>query len=139
MAWIDKGLEDFLHGEFPCRTIKGYYEYHTWQSSRYVYITTSLKNEEDLHYEYFQENVELHLEGKFQSEDYRDFARELRVKTANDKRLSWLSWQGHSQCRCRINGATDSPEDLLRSWWNQWKNLKENSKRTLPPEPLIDE
>lgn len=116
MTWIDKRLEDFLHGEFPDRTIKGYYEYHTWQSSRYVYITTSLKNEEDLHYEYFQGNVELHLEGKFQSEDYRDFARELRVKTANDKRLSWLSWQGHSQCRCRITGATDSPEDLLRTF-----------------------
>lgn len=116
MPWIDKGLEDFLQKNFPDRKCTGYYEYHTWQSSRYIYIPTSLKDETELHYEYFNDHVELHLEGKFQSEDYRDFAKELRIKTSREPRLRWLSWQGRSQCRCQLNGTPESRDDLLQAF-----------------------
>lgn len=116
MAWIDKGLEVFLQHHFKERTTKGYYEYRTWQSSRYIYVTTWLTDDEDLHYEYYQDHVELHLEGKYQSEEYRDFANELRRRTARNPRLSWHSWQGKSRCRCRIDGPTESPEDLLQTF-----------------------
>lgn len=116
MAWIDKGLEDFLRNSFKDRKTKGYYAYRTWQSSRYVYVTTWLADDEDLHYEYYQEHVELHLEGKFQSENYRDFANELRRRTSGNPRLSWHEWQGKSRCRCRIDGPTGTPEELLQTF-----------------------
>lgn len=116
MAWIDKGLEVFLKNNFPDRKTKGYYESRTWQSSRYVYVTTWLTEDEDIHYEYYQDHVELHLEGKYQSDDYRDFCNELRRRTARNPRLSWHSWQNHRQSRCRIDGPTQSPGELLQAF-----------------------
>lgn len=116
MAWIDHNLEKYLSENFKGRNVKGYYAYRTRQTSRYIYVTTCLSEENYLHYEYYQEHVELHLEGKFQSEDYRLFAKELRVRTARNSRLVWLSWQGRSQCRCRISGPTRTWEELLNTF-----------------------
>lgn len=116
MAWIDKGLEVFLKNNFRDRKTRGYYEFRTWQSSRYVYVTTWLTEDEDIHYEYYQDHVELHLEGKYQSEDYREFSNELRRRTARNPRLSWHSWQDHRSSRCRIDGPTQSPEELLQTF-----------------------
>ena len=116
MVWIDKGLENFLHNNFKDRITKGYYEYRTWQSSRFVYVTTSLTDDEDLHYEYYRNHVELHLEGKYQSENYRDFTNELRRRTARNPHLSWHTWQGKSRCRCRIDGPTGSTVELLQTF-----------------------
>lgn len=112
MAWIDKNLENFISERFPTRKVYAYCEYRTWQSSRYLWVTTYLSDETDIHYEYIGGKVELHIEGKFQSNDYKYFARELRVKTARFSNLTWSQWQGHSQCRCTINYPTDSWEDL---------------------------
>ena len=64
MAWINQDLEDFISSEFPDRKVYAYHEYRTWQSSRYLYVTTVLKDDRDLHYEYIGGAVELHLEGK---------------------------------------------------------------------------
>ena len=77
MAWIDQNLENFIRKEFPDRIINAYHAYRTWQSNRYIWVSTILTKDGDLHYEYFQDHVELHLEGKFESEDYRSFAKEL--------------------------------------------------------------
>ena len=116
MASIDHGLEVFLKNNFKDRTVKGYYAYRSWQTSRYMFVTTWLSTDEDIHYEYYQDHVELHLEGKYQSEDYRSFVKELRVRTSRDARLSWLSWQNKRQCRCRITGATNTLQEVLQTF-----------------------
>lgn len=116
MAWIDQNLENFIREKFPDRTVEAYHEYRTWQSNRYVWVTTILKDQVDLHYEYYQDHVELHLEGKFQSDDYRSFAKELRVKTARISNLTWSRWQGHNQCRCTLHHKTESWEELLSAF-----------------------
>lgn len=116
MAWIDHNLEKFIREKFPDRHIKSYHVYRTWQSNRYIWITTILKEERDLHYEYYQEHVELHLEGKFQSENYRFFAKELRMRTARIPDLTWSRWQGHNQCRCTLHHKTGSWEELLSAF-----------------------
>lgn len=113
MAWIDQNLENFVREKFPDRHIEAYHAYRTWQSNRFIWITTILKEERELHYEYYQEHVELHLEGKFQSADYRYFAKELRVKTARIPELTWSRWQGHNQCRCTLHHKTGSKDELL--------------------------
>lgn len=116
MAWIDSNLEEFIKENFPERIVYAYHEYRTWQSSRYLYVTTTLKDDRDLHYEYIGGAVELHLEGKYQSTDYKDFAKELRFQTSRNPRLHWLGWQGRNQCRCRIAAPTDKPEELLAAF-----------------------
>ena len=52
MAWIDSHLEKFIIETFPDRKVYAYHECRTWQSSRYLYVTTVLKEDQDLHYEY---------------------------------------------------------------------------------------
>ena len=61
MAWIDQHLEKFIKECFPERYVYAYHEYRTWQSSRYLYVTTVLQDDKDLHYEYIGGAVELHL------------------------------------------------------------------------------
>ena len=52
MAWIDSHLEKFIIENFPDRKVYAYHECRTWQSSRYLYVTTVLKEDQDLHYAY---------------------------------------------------------------------------------------
>lgn len=116
MAWIDQYLEAYIRDCFPERHVYAYHEYRTWQSSRYLYVTTILKDDESLHYEYLGGYVELHLEGKYQSIDYKYFAKELRFQTSRNPRLHWLGWQGRNLCRCRIDAPTDSKEELVHAF-----------------------
>ena len=116
MAWIDRNLEHFIREEFPERKVSAYHASRTWQTNRYVWVTTILKDEDELHYEYYHNHVELHLEGKFQSDDYRSFAKELRVKSARIPCLTWSRWQGHNQCRCTLHQKTDSYPELLSAF-----------------------
>ncbi len=128
-AWIDKNLEDYIKESFPDRSINSYYESRTWQSSRYIQVSTILKDDSSIHYEYYQKAVELHLEGKYQSNDYRQFAKELRRRTARNGKLQWYSWQGYSQCRCRMDCKT-----------NDWRELKEAFKAIMDIfDPIIKE
>ena len=116
MVWIDQHLEKFIVDCFPDRDVYAYHEKRTWQSSRYLYVTTVLKDDEDIHYEYIGGAVELHLEGKYQSADYKHFAKELRFQTSRNPKLHWLGWQGRNQCRCRIDAVTDYPEQLRNAF-----------------------
>lgn len=111
MVNIDSNLRDFIIKKFPDRTVKSKHHAHSWQSSRWLYVTTVLTTEEKIHYEYLggrDGRVELHLEGKYLEEEYRDFRHELYEKTRQDPRLRWKSHQGKSLCACEamfpING-----------------------------------
>lgn len=112
MVWIDKNLEEYIKKCFPKRIVYAKYEYRTWQSSRYLYVTTSLTDDKALHYEYTNERVELHLEGKYQSQDYREFAKQLRVKTSKNDELAWGRWKNLSQGRCTLNRKVNNREEL---------------------------
>lgn len=116
MVWIDSHLEKFIKENFPKRNVYAYHEYRTWQSSRYLYVTTVINDDNDLHYEYIGGAVELHLEGKYQSINYKYFAKELRFQTSRQPRLHWLGWQGRNQCRCRIDAQIDDKEQLLAAF-----------------------
>lgn len=116
MVWIDEQLENYIKNSFPDRRVHSKHKARTWQSSRFLWVTTYLSDDDELHYEYFHNRVELHLEGKFQCEDYREFAKQLRVRTARNPDLSWERWQGHSQCRCVLNSDPTEPEDLKEAF-----------------------
>lgn len=117
-AWINEGLKDDIQRVFPDRKVYVYCEYRTWQSNRYIYVTTILKDDIDIHYEYVGGFVELHLEGKYQSNEYKSFTKELRRLTSRNNHLQWLNWQGCSQCRCRIDSIVEGWGDLRIAFKN---------------------
>lgn len=129
-AWIDRYLEEYVTNSFPDRHVSAYHKSGTWQTSRYIQVSTCLSEETDIHYEYYQEHIELHLEGKFQSEDYRQFAKELRQQTSRNPMLSWHSWQGCSQCRCRLEAPVHD-RDAVVSSMNKMISIFDNLIKTI--------
>lgn len=113
MAWIDKNLETYLQQQFPDRIVNGYYNKGTWQKNRYIQISTVLKEDMDIHYEYYQGHVELHLEGKYQTSD---LINKLRTQTSDNPILSWIEWQGHENSRCRIKKNTDNWDEVVEAF-----------------------
>ena len=93
MALIDKNLETYFQKQFPERIVKGYYDKGTWQKSRYIQISTVLKEDMDIHYELYQNHVELHLEGKYHNAENQEFVNQLHQQSGGIPSLSWLSWQ----------------------------------------------
>lgn len=135
MVNIDSNLRDFILKKFPDRTVRGKHHAHSWQSSRWLYVTTVLTTEEKIHYEYLggrDGRVELHLEGKYLEEEYRDFRHELYEKTRQDPRLRWKSHQGKSLCACEaklpINGWGELVE-VFRQMMNIFDPLIEEANR----------
>lgn len=116
MVNIDSSLRDFIQKRFPDRIVKGKHHDHSWQSSRWLYVTTVLTTEEKIHYEYLGGKngcVELHLEGKYLEEEYRDFRRKLYENTRQDPRLRWKTPQGRNLRACEINFQINNREDVI--------------------------
>ena len=114
MVWIDKNLETHLQQQFPNRIVKGYYDKGTWQKNRYIQISTVLKEDMDIHYEYYQGHIELHLEERYHKAEHQEFVNLLRQQSNGKTLLSWKSWQGRENFRCQI----DMPV-------NSWREVKE--------------
>lgn len=113
MAWIDKNLETYLQQQFSDRIVKGPFIKGTWQKNRYIQMSTVLKNDMDIHYEYYQGHVELHLEGKYLKEGTKDFVNHLRHQTSNNPLLTWKEWHDHENARCQIDKSTDNWKDVV--------------------------
>ena len=135
MVNIDSNLRDFILKKFPDRTVKVKDRAHSWQSSRWLYVTTVLTTEKEIHYEYLggrDGRVELHLEGKYLEEEYRDFRHELYEKTQQDPRLRWKSHQGKSLCACEAMFPTNGWGELVevfRQMMNIFDPLIEEANR----------
>ena len=110
MLKINQSLKKYISEAFADRKVEAYCKPHTWYSSRYLYVTTILEKDEDIHYEYINGFVELHLEGKYQSSEY-DFVKKLRLETIHNRNLQWLS-RGRSNCCCRLNAMIDDYQKL---------------------------
>lgn len=112
MTWIDKNLETYLKQQFPDRIVNGYYDKGKWQLNRYIQISTVFKNDMDIHYELYQNHVELHLEGKCHNAENQEFVNQLHQQSAGIPSLSWLPWQGKEQFRCQIDMPVNSWEEV---------------------------
>ena len=96
---IGPNLKKFIINHFSDREVKGYVSSRVPVSEHYIQIATALKDM-DIHYEIYQDHVELHIEGKYQGPDKQDFVNQLRQHSYKNPSLSWLSWQGKEQFRC---------------------------------------
>ena len=112
MAWINWNLEEYIKSQFPERNVRGSYEAYSRQWNRHIQVSTYLKDDNDIHYKYYQGHVQLHLEGKYHDSIYKTFCKQLRLKTLRNQLLEWKSWQNTPNHSCRILMPTEEWGDV---------------------------
>ena len=107
---LKKEVEPKLKEYFPGRYYKT--ETNHYHDNRFIQLETIL-HDIDIHYEYYQGYVELHLEGKFSGYEYNTIWRELVEESYQHQELSWHRWGNRNQGRCRINISIQSTDDII--------------------------
>ena len=104
--WINQDFCDFVKdcviATWPEKKVKAFCVPRSWQSSRYVQVSTFIKDM-DIHYEVLSNRVQLHIEGKFCNEEYRPFLRYLRDNVPSEGNLQWRARNGMTQGACEVN------------------------------------
>ena len=107
---LKKEVEPKLRNSFPGRYYKTETNHH--HNNRFIQLETVL-HDIDIHYEYYQGYVELHLEGKYSGYEYNTIWRELVEESSQHQELSWHRWGNRNQGRCRINISIQSADDII--------------------------
>ncbi|MCR5570513.1 MAG: DUF262 domain-containing protein [Paludibacteraceae bacterium] len=85
-----------------------------WHQNRWIQVETAIKGDFDIHYEYGNGYVKLHLEGKY-SELNNNISKELKDCLPVDQDFKWHNWfsrqKGSYQYECYIT----SEEELLKN------------------------
>ena len=113
MVTIGFKLRNHITNFFSEKEVKGYVSPRVDADDRYIQISTILENDMDIHYEYYQGHVELHLEGKYQTSD---LINKLREQTSDNPILSWIEWQGQENSRCQINKPTNDWDEVVEAF-----------------------
>ena len=113
--WIDNDLFEqiklFILSNWPEKYLKCHCPARSWRSSRYIQISTILKDM-DIHYELYQGKVQLHFEGKFRNEQYKPFLKYLREQVHSDGEIQWRKCQDMNQGLCEVNYDIVTIEEL---------------------------
>ena len=117
MITIGPYLKKYIIQHFPDRRIIAYVSSRVPNSEHYIQVDTVLKDKDmAIHYECFQGHVELHLEGKYQTDEAAHFVKELQRKTSNNSPLIWMEWQKHENSRCRIGETVNNPDEVVAAF-----------------------
>jgi hypothetical protein len=111
MIVIGFKLRDYIVEKYPNRKVVGYVSPRVAAEERYVQVSTFL-DDMDIHYELYQNHVELHLEGKYHNAENQEFVNQLHQQSAGIPSLSWLSWQEKERFRCQIDMPANSWEEV---------------------------
>lgn len=87
----------------------------SWQTCRYIQVSTCL-NDFDIHYEYYNGEVQLHFEGKYAEDGFKDFKEYLVESSTNSHELKWKRWQGRNNGTCVLERNIDSIDDLFQAF-----------------------
>lgn len=120
-VWIDQELVDDVkytirvkfHNE---KRVYAYCRPRSRGYSRFIQITTPIRDA-DIHYEYNDEKVQLHFEGKFLSDEYRQFREYLYEHTKDISGFEWKNWQHHQKGRCVLNCYMEFWEELYEAFY----------------------
>lgn len=97
------------------KRVKSNLEEEKRQKYLYIQVSTSL-NSLDIHYEYYQGRVELHFEGRYADDSFRNFKNHLIASTSGNECLSWKDWQKRKNDRCVLEREINSAEDLCQAF-----------------------
>lgn len=87
----------------------------SWQTCRYIQVSTCL-NDFDIHYEYYNGEVQLHFEGKYAEDGFKDFKEYLVESSSNNHELKWKRWQGRNKGTCVLERNINSIDDLFQAF-----------------------
>lgn len=114
--WIDKELCHAVKTKvielWPEKRVKSQCIPRSWQSSRYIQISTYL-NDMDIHYEIFYNHVQFHIEGKFSNDSYKPFLNFIRENVPSDNTFQWHHWNDMKQGRCEIVEELNNLDDIV--------------------------
>lgn len=105
-------VKDYIRGNYGSKrkVRKG-----SWQTCRYIQVSTCL-NDFDIHYEYYNGEVQLHFEGKYAEDGFKDFKEYLVESSTNSHELKWKRWQGQNKGTCVLERNIDSRDDLFQAF-----------------------
>lgn len=115
-------ITDILQGELEPKITKMFpnreysFELNHRHTNRFVQLQTSVNDDSDIHFEYYQGYVELHLEGKYSGYEYNPLWRNLVNKSNNDEHLSWHRWSDRNQGRCRYIKKAETSKDIIEGF-----------------------
>ena len=116
--WINQEfchyVKEHVFKLWPEKTIRYQCVPHSRQTSRYIQVSTSLKDM-DIHYEIASDRVQFHIEGKFVGYEYRSFLRFLRESVPSTDGLRWRNRNGMTQGACEVDYEQDDWEDVINN------------------------
>ena len=119
-VWINQELIDDVKMRIKeeygnKKRVYGYCRPRSWQQNRYIQITTPTKDA-DIHYEYNNEMVQIHFEGKYAMDEYRPFALHLYEQTKDISGLEWRNWMHRQKGRCVLNANIETWDELYEAF-----------------------
>lgn len=113
---LHQEVKDYIRDKYGSKKkVTSYFRKGSWQSSRYIQVSTCLKDS-DIHYEYYNGEVQLHFEGKYADGSFKDFKVFLLECVSGNEGLKWKRWQGRNKGTCVLERNIDSIDDLLQSF-----------------------
>ena len=74
---LHQEVKDYIRDKYGSKKkVISYFRKGSWQTSRYIQVSTCLKDS-DIHYEYYNGEVQLHFEGKYAEDGFKDFKKYL--------------------------------------------------------------
>lgn len=120
-SWdLDWKLRQFINNEYPGKKIPDADWGKTWNRYRFIQVNSSLKYKSgetnwDIHYEFIDGKVALHIEGEYQKAEYRKFREFLRQKTIDNPKVYWETWQNAACCQCTILSEIQTTDDVINA------------------------
>ena len=119
--YLHQEVKDYIRDNYDSKKkVISYFRKGSWQSSRYIQVSTCLIDS-DIHYEYYNGEVQLHFEGKYAEGDFKDFKGFLAECTSDIPNLKWKRWQGRNKGSCVLERNIDSTDDLFQAFSNMIK------------------
>lgn len=120
-SWdLDWMLRQFIKREYPSKIIPDADWGKTWNRYRYIQVSTPLRYKSgeinwNLHYEFIDGKIVLHIEDEYQKPDFRKFREYLRQQTIDNPKLNWETWLNVSCCQCVILSDIHTNEDVINA------------------------
>ena len=125
--YLHQEVKDYIRDNYGYKKkVMSYFRKGSWQSSRYIQVSTCL-NDSDIHYEYNDGRVQLHFEGKYAGDGFKNFKDLLLEHTAGNSDLKWERWQGWDNGTCVLERDINSIDDLFRAF-SDMINIFEKAK-----------
>lgn len=116
--WINNDLCEYVKEcvweRWPEKRVEKSCRPRSWQSSRFIQVTTYLKDI-SIHYEYYDGKIQLHFEGKYTGPEYKSFRQFLTESQPSDGEIQWRQWNGLKQGLCEHNVIPETWEDIIDS------------------------